>query len=76
MAARCRNESAIRNVENVVFITGRGSASASELVITSLQPYENVSLVGERTYGKPVGQYGLRTFALLIAMRDRGIFGP
>lgn len=60
LAARCRNESAIRNVENVVFITGRGSASASELVITSLQPYENVSLVGERTYGKPVGQYGLR----------------
>jgi len=59
MAARCRNQSAIRNVENVVFITGRGSASASELVITSLQPYENVSLVGERTYGKPVGQYGL-----------------
>ena len=59
MAARCRNDSAIRNVENVVFITGRGSASASELVITSLQPYENVSLVGERTYGKPVGQYGL-----------------
>ena len=60
LAARCRNESAIRNVENVVFITGRGSASASELVITSLQPYENVSLVGDRTYGKPVGQYGLR----------------
>ena len=60
LAARCRNESAIRNVEKVVFITGRGSASASELVITALQPYENVSQVGERTYGKPVGQYGLR----------------
>ncbi len=60
LAAQCRNQSAIRNVENVVFITGRGSASASELVITALQPYENVSLVGERTYGKPVGQYGLR----------------
>lgn len=60
LAAQCQNQSAIRNVENVVFITGRGSASASELVITALQPYENVSLVGERTYGKPVGQYGLR----------------
>ncbi|MXW74342.1 MAG: hypothetical protein F4X96_04290 [Gammaproteobacteria bacterium] len=59
LAEQCRSQSAIPNVENVVFITGRGSASASELVITSLQPYENVSLVGERTYGKPVGQYGL-----------------
>ncbi len=59
-AGRCENESAIRDVENVVFITSRNSASASELVITALQPHENVAVVGERTYGKPVGQYGLR----------------
>lgn len=57
-AAKCENESALRDLENVVFITSRGSASASELVITALQPHESVSLVGERTYGKPVGQYG------------------
>ena len=55
---RCESESSLRDVKKVVFITSDGSASASELVITALQPHENVSLVGDRTYGKPVGQYG------------------
>ena len=54
----CENESSLRDLENVVFITSRSSASASELVATALQPHENVTLIGERTYGKPVGQYG------------------
>ncbi len=58
LVARCENESALRDLENVVFITSRSSASASELVATALQPHENVTLIGERTYGKPVGQYG------------------
>ena len=58
LVAKCENESSLRDLENVVFITSRGSASASELVATALQPHENVSLIGERTYGKPVGQYG------------------
>ena len=58
LVARCETESALSELENVVFITGGRSASASELVITALQPYENVTLVGSRTYGKPVGQYG------------------
>ena len=58
LVARCENESSLRDLENVVFITSRGSASASELVATAMQPHENVTLIGERTYGKPVGQYG------------------
>ena len=58
LAGKCENESALRDLDKVVFITSQGSASASELVITSLLPHENVSLVGERTFGKPVGQYG------------------
>ena len=58
LVAKCENESSLRDLNKVVFVTSRGSASASELVITALQPYENVSLVGDRTYGKPVGQYG------------------
>ncbi len=58
LVARCENESSLRDLENVIFITSRGSASASELVISALQPYENVAVAGERTYGKPVGQYG------------------
>ena len=59
LVAKCQSESSLRDLDNVVFITGGGSASASELVITALQPYENAVLVGERTFGKPVGQYGL-----------------
>jgi len=33
-------------------ITGQGTASASELTITGLKPYMNVTTVGETTYGK------------------------
>lgn len=58
LVAKCENESSLRDLENVVFITSRGSASASELVATAMQPHENVTLIGERTFGKPVGQYG------------------
>ena len=39
-------------------ITTRSSASASELVINSLRPHIPVVVVGDSTYGKPVGQYG------------------
>ncbi len=42
----------------LVVITTRGSASASEGVINGLRPFMDVSLVGDATYGKPVGQYG------------------
>jgi C-terminal processing protease CtpA/Prc len=41
-------------------VIGRGgTASASELVTNSFIPYlnQNIALVGEDTYGKPVGQY-------------------
>lgn len=41
----------------LVAITTRASASASELVINGLRPFLPVVIVGERTYGKPVGQY-------------------
>jgi len=42
----------------LVVITTRGSASASESVINGLRPFMPVTLVGDATYGKPVGQYG------------------
>jgi carboxyl-terminal processing protease len=41
----------------VVIATG-GSASASEAIINGLRPYMDVKVVGDTTYGKPVGQYG------------------
>lgn len=46
------------DLDSIVFITTGGSASATELVINSLEPYVNVALVGDRTFGKPVGQIG------------------
>ncbi len=48
------------NLQRLVVITTRSSASASELVINSLRPYIPVTVIGDTTYGKPVGQYGLR----------------
>lgn len=45
-------------LDKVVVIATRGSASASELVINGLRPFMPVWIVGDRTYGKPVGQYG------------------
>jgi C-terminal peptidase prc len=48
------------NLSRLVVITTRASASASELVINALRPFIPVIIVGDTTYGKPVGQY---TFA-------------
>jgi C-terminal processing protease CtpA/Prc len=45
-------------VSRLVVIATRGSASASEAVINGLRPYMDVKVVGDATYGKPVGQYG------------------
>jgi C-terminal processing protease CtpA/Prc len=45
-------------VSRLVVIATRSSASASEAVVNGLRPYMDVKVVGDRTYGKPVGQYG------------------
>lgn len=47
------------NLQRLVVITTRASASASELIINSLRPYMPVDVIGDTTYGKPVGQYSL-----------------
>ncbi len=47
------------NLQRLVVIATRASASASELIINSLRPYMPVTVVGDTTYGKPVGQYSL-----------------
>jgi carboxyl-terminal processing protease len=43
------------HLNNVFFITSRNTASASELTLNNLKPYMSVKLVGDTTYGKPVG---------------------
>ena len=49
------------NLDHLYFITGAGSASASEMVINGLKPYmgEKLQMVGDTTYGKPNGMYVL-----------------
>lgn len=42
-------------LQNVFFIGSSHTASASELTLNNLKPYMNVKLVGDTTYGKPVG---------------------
>jgi C-terminal peptidase prc len=56
---RFREASASLQLSRVLVITTRASASASELVINGLRPFVPVTVIGDRTYGKPVGQYGL-----------------
>jgi carboxyl-terminal processing protease len=45
-------------VARLVVIATRGTASASEAIVNGLRPYMDVKVVGDTTYGKPVGQYG------------------
>ena len=43
------------NLNHVFFVGSSHTASASELTINNLKPYMNVKLVGDTTFGKPVG---------------------
>jgi len=48
-------------LDELYFIVGSGSASASEMVMNGLKPYfgEKEQMVGDTTYGKPNGMYVL-----------------
>jgi C-terminal processing protease CtpA/Prc len=58
---RFEKKPAVTPFDRLIVITTRASASASELVINALRPFMPVILIGDRTYGKPVGQ-GVFTF--------------
>ena len=47
-------------LNQIYFIVTGSTASASELTINSLKPVMNVKLIGETTYGKPVGFFPIR----------------
>jgi len=51
-----RNADAL-DLDRIYFITGEGTASASEMVINGLEPYMDILAVGDTTYGKPNGMY-------------------
>lgn len=48
------------DLSKIYILTGSGSASASELTITGLDPYMDVVLFGETTYGKYTGSITLK----------------
>lgn len=50
------------NLNRVFFIVSGSSASASELLINNLKPYMDVKLIGDTTYGKPVGYFPIEVF--------------
>ncbi|WP_437919347.1 S41 family peptidase [Sphingobacterium sp. LRF_L2] len=45
----------LESIEKIYFIVSESTASAAELLISSLKPHLPCVLVGQRTYGKPVG---------------------
>lgn len=47
------------NLGRIFFVVSGSTASASELTINNLRPYMDVYLVGDTTYGKPVGFFTL-----------------
>jgi hypothetical protein len=59
-----RNNSLI--LSRLFIIASRSTASASELLTNSLDPYVDVIIVGDRTFGKPVGQIGLEFCGSLL----------
>lgn len=48
------------NLNRLIVITSKGTASASELVVNSLKPFMDVILIGDDTYGKPVGSFAIK----------------
>lgn len=70
-------------LERVVIITTSQTASASEMLINGLAPFMEVILVGDTTYGKPVGMYVFDlcdklfmpvTFKMVNALGEGGYF--
>lgn len=49
----------LETIQDIYVIVSGQTASASELLISCLRPYFNMKLIGERTYGKPVGFFGI-----------------
>ena len=47
------------NLSRLIVIASQGTASASEMIANGMEPHVEVAIVGDRTFGKPVGQVGL-----------------
>lgn len=56
---RFNKKGGLETIKDIYVIVSGETASASELLISCLKPYFNVKLIGEKTYGKPVGFFGI-----------------
>ncbi len=56
---RFSKKGGLETIKGIYVIVSGETASASELLISCLKPYFNVKLIGEKTYGKPVGFFGI-----------------
>lgn len=54
------------SLARLIIIATQGTASASELVTNGLEPHVEVVIVGDRTFGKPIGQIGLEFCAQIL----------
>jgi C-terminal processing protease CtpA/Prc len=70
-------------IDRLITITTNSTASASELIISGLEPYMDVILIGDDTHGKPVGMEGFRygnyvffpvTFSTINANNEGGYY--
>ena len=48
------------DLDRLITITSKSTASASELVINGLRPFMDVVVIGDNTHGKPVGSFPFR----------------
>ena len=46
-------------LSRLIIVASENTASASELVTNSMGPHVEVTIIGDRTFGKPVGQIGV-----------------
>jgi len=64
---RMENHANALGLDRLIVIATGSSASASELIVNGLRPFIPVVLIGEQTYGKPVGQYAIPFCDKLLA---------
>jgi len=66
LAIRFSETVASLGLERLVVVGTARTASASELIVNNLRPFMEVDIIGERTFGKPVGSYAFEVCELLL----------
>ena len=64
---RMKAETHSLSLDRLIVIATGSTASASELIVNGLRPFIPVAIIGDRTYGKPVGQYAIPFCEKVIA---------